>query len=484
MLKLTRRQAGAIAGASILLPRFGKAAEINWKFTSSQPATHPSTIRYMEAAERVKQKSNGRFEITVFHSGQLGTDLDTFTQVRIGGVQMMVLSNLLTATAAPLGSLPSMPFALKDYNAVWQAMDGKLGKLLRADLEKAGYLTTDKILDSGFHQMTSSSKPINTVADMQGFKLRAPPSPLIVSTWRAIGAAPTSMNFSELYTALQTGVVEGQEGPLVYIRTNRLFEVQKYLSLTSHIWDGWYTLINPRAFSRLPKDMQDLVMDSFNQAGVDVRNDMVGLLEQTKGFLAEKGMIVSTPPDLAPFRQKLKDAGLYKEWKEKMGPEGWALLRGDQRPVDPDTMDTTTSQHVPALHGPVAATARAIERPLMRCLELIAAALVAADIAILLIGVIARYVFRSPLIWTDELAQAVFLWLGMIGATVALNRGEHMRMTALIVRAAPGPRHGLEAFAAAAGLVFLAAVHPARRSNTSRRWRGSRCRASASPRPG
>jgi TRAP-type C4-dicarboxylate transport system substrate-binding protein len=103
MLKVTRRQAGAIAGASILLPRFAQAAEINWKFTSSQPATHPSTIRYMEAAERVKPRSTGRFEINVFHSGQLGTDLDTFTQVRIGAVQMMVLSNLLTATAAPLG---------------------------------------------------------------------------------------------------------------------------------------------------------------------------------------------------------------------------------------------------------------------------------------------------------------------------------------------------------------------------------------------
>jgi TRAP-type C4-dicarboxylate transport system substrate-binding protein len=76
MLKLTRRRAGAIAGASILLPRIGKAAEINWKFTSSQPATHPSTIRYLEAAERVKQKSNGRFEITVFHSGQLTTGKD------------------------------------------------------------------------------------------------------------------------------------------------------------------------------------------------------------------------------------------------------------------------------------------------------------------------------------------------------------------------------------------------------------------------
>ena len=121
-------------------------------------------------------------------------------------------------------------------------------------------------------------------------------------------------------------------------------------------------------------------------------------------------------------------------------------------------MDSVTTPVRPAMHGWIAATAHAIERPLMRCLELFAAALAAADIVILLIGVIARYVFRSPLMWTDELAQAVFLWLGMIGAIIALNRGEHMRMTALVVRAAPRPRQGLEAFAAAASLVFLAAV--------------------------
>src|SRR6202034_4524727 len=100
MPKLTRRRVGVLAGASILLPRFAHAAEINWKFTSSQAAVHPSTVRYMEAAERVKQKSGGKIEITVFHSDQLGTDVDTFTQVRIGGVHMMVLSNLITATAA------------------------------------------------------------------------------------------------------------------------------------------------------------------------------------------------------------------------------------------------------------------------------------------------------------------------------------------------------------------------------------------------
>ncbi len=264
----------SLAGASILLPRFAHAAEINWKFTSSQPAVHPSSVRYMEAAERVKQKSGGRFDITVFHSGQLGTDIDTFTQVRIGGVQMMVLSNVITATAAPLTSALSMPFAFKNYDEVWAAADGKLQALLREDLKKAGYLTTNKILDSGFHQITNNKGPINTVDDIQGLKLRAPPSPIQVSTWKAIGAAPASMNFSELYTALQTGVVDGQESPASLAKTTRLYEVQKYMSITSHMWDGWYTLINPRAFGKLPKDMQDLVMESFDQAGIDERKDL------------------------------------------------------------------------------------------------------------------------------------------------------------------------------------------------------------------
>ena len=336
MQQLNRRSAlrtGLAVGGSILLPRFAKAVEFNFKFTSAQPAAHPSTIRFIEAAERVKQKSGGKFEVTVFHSGQLGTDIDTFTQVRIGGVQMMVLSNLISATAAPLTSLCSIPFALPTYDQIWRAMDGKMGTLLRADLEKAGYLTTDKIPDNGFHEVTSLNRPVNTVEDLAGFKMRIPPSPLEASTWRALGAAPTSMNFSELYTALQTGVVDGQEGSSSLAKTTRLYEVQKYCSLTSHIWDGWYVLINPRAFKKLPKDMGDLLIDSFNQAALDERKDMLELNESARVFMKEKGMIFNTPPDMAPFRKKLSDAGFYKEWKEKMGPEAWSLLEDVAGPL-------------------------------------------------------------------------------------------------------------------------------------------------------
>jgi TRAP-type transport system periplasmic protein len=330
---VTRRHAVALAGASVLLPRFAHAAEINWKFTSTQPPTHPSTPRYIEAAQRVKEKSGGKFEITVFHSGQLGTDIDTYTQLRIGGIQMMVLSNVITATAAPLTSALSMPFAFKNYDQVWAAADGKLQDLLREDLKKAGYLATNKILDSGFHQITSNKGPVHTVADVQGLKLRAPPSPIQVSLWKSIGAAPASMNFSELYTALQTGVVDGQESPASLARSTRLFEVQKYMSLTSHMWDGWYTLINPRAFGKLPKDMQDLVMAEFDQAGIDERKDQQTFNTDAVTFLAEKGMVVNKVEDTSSFRQKLKEVGFYTEWREKLGPDVWNALQEISGPL-------------------------------------------------------------------------------------------------------------------------------------------------------
>ena len=190
-------------------------------------------MRFIEAAERVKQKSNGRFEITVFHSGQFGTDIDTFTQVRIGGVQMMVLSNVITATAAPLTSPSACRSPSRPTTRSGRAMDGKLRALLREDLKKAGYLYHQQDPRQRLPPDHQQQGPINDVDDIQGLKLRVPPSPIQVSTWNAIGAAPASMNFSELYTALQTGVVDGQEGPASLAKTTRLYEVQKYMSITS-----------------------------------------------------------------------------------------------------------------------------------------------------------------------------------------------------------------------------------------------------------
>ncbi len=255
------------------------------------------------------------------------------TQVRVGAVQMMVLSNLIAATVAPVTSIVSMPFAMTNYDQVWQANDGKLGKLCAAEMEKAGYVLTNRMLDAGFHLITSSTRPINTVHDLAGFKMRSPPSPLQVALWKAIGAAPTPMNYAEMYTALQTGVVDGQESSPSLTRFARLHEVQKYASLTNHMWDGWYVLVSQRALQRLPKDMADLVMESYDQAGIDARADLFRLNEESKAFMAEKGVVFNTPPDMAPFRAQLKQVGFYAEWKQKLGDQAWALLEDIAGPM-------------------------------------------------------------------------------------------------------------------------------------------------------
>jgi TRAP-type C4-dicarboxylate transport system substrate-binding protein len=127
--------------------------------------------------------------------------------------------------------------------------------------------------------------------------------------------------------------VDGQESPASLAKTTRLYEVQKYMSLTSHMWDGWYTLINPRAFGRLPKDMQDLVMQNFDQAGVDERKDLAALNQDAQKFMVEKGMLLNTVADTSSFRKKLKDVGFYAEWKDKLGTDVWNALQEISGPM-------------------------------------------------------------------------------------------------------------------------------------------------------
>ena len=143
--------------------------------------------------------------------------------------------------------------------------------------------------------------------------------------FKAFGSAPASINFSEVYSSLQTKIVEGQENPLAIIQSGKLYEVQKYCSMTNHMWDGFHFLANAKAFADLPKDMQALVQDSFNKSALDERNDVAKLNGTVTADLTSKGMVFANP-DPEPFRAALKKAGFYADWKQKYGDEAWALL--------------------------------------------------------------------------------------------------------------------------------------------------------------
>ncbi len=330
MTNFTRRTvlrtlAAAPAASLIAMPHIARAAEIELKYGNNLPLSHPLNIRAQEAAERVAKETNGRVEIKIFPNNQLGGDTDMLSQVRNGGITFFTPSALVIATLVPVAAINAVGFAFADYDQVWKAMDGKLGAHVREAISKVNLYAFEKMWDNGFRQMTTSGKAIETAKEMSGLKIRVPVSPLSISMFKALDAAPASLQFSEVYTALQTKVVDAQENPLPIIQVAKLFEVQKSCAISNHIWDGFWFIANGRAWRGLPADIQKIVAGAINDAGVAQRGDIKKLNETVQADLQSKGLAFNkTDPD--SFRAKLREAGFYKEWQERFGKEAWSLL--------------------------------------------------------------------------------------------------------------------------------------------------------------
>src|SRR5471032_432082 len=329
MGRITRRRLmiGAPAGAFAVTTgiRRGRAAEFTYKYANNLPVAHPMNVQAQKAADNIKAETNGRFELQIFPNNQLGSDTDMLSQLRSGAIEFFTMSGLILSTLVPAASINGIGFAFPDYDTVWKAMDGELGAYVRAQIAKANLIAMEKIWDNGFRETTSSTRPINGPDDFKGFKIRVPVSPLWTSMFKAFDAAPASINFSEVYSALQTKIVEVQENPLAIISTAKLYEVQKYCSLTNHMWDGFWFLANKKAWEKLPADLQAIVAKNINAAGLKERADVADLNAGLQKDLAAKGMVFNaTKAEL--FRDHLRKAGFYSDWKAKFGDEGWAVL--------------------------------------------------------------------------------------------------------------------------------------------------------------
>jgi TRAP-type transport system periplasmic protein len=301
------------------------AAKFVFKYGNNVPDSYPLNQRTKEAAERIRTATDGAFDLQIFPSGQLGTDSDMLSQVRSGALQAYTASGLGLSTLVPLTAINALGFAFKDYSQVWPAMDGKLGEQIRPKIEAAGLHPIDKIFDIGFRQVTSSSRPITGPDSFKGFKIRIPLSELGVSMFTALGASPVTMNFAEVYTSLQTHVIDGQENPLSIIDTVKFYEVQKYCSITNHMWDGYWMICNGRYWRNLPEDIRQIVSRELNRAADEDRQDIATLETSMKGQLAAKGMVFNTP-DTAPFRALLDRSGFYGKWQGTFGKDAWDAM--------------------------------------------------------------------------------------------------------------------------------------------------------------
>lgn len=326
----SRRSVLAASAATLFsgpfILRSARAAEFTFKFANTVPVTHPMNVRLKEAAARIAEETKGRFELAIFPSAQLGSESDLIGQIRSGAVDFYPISALILSTLVPAAAVSGLGFAFKDYDTVWKAMDGKLGDYIKREIAKINTVTAlDRMWDSGFRQITSSVKPIESPKDLEGLKIRIPSAPMWTTMFKAFGSAPTAMNFAEVYSALQTKVIDAQENPLVVISSAKLNEVQRYCSLTNHMWDGFWVLCNKANLETLPEDIRASVIKNLNAAGLDQRNDIASSNSSIRSDLESKGMKFNAV-DNEPFRAKLKSAGFFAEWKTRYGAEAWTLL--------------------------------------------------------------------------------------------------------------------------------------------------------------
>lgn len=327
--RLTRGRfvAGAAAGAALasiaIIPRPAGAAQFEYKLAHGTTTDFPLHIRTQEAVDAIRTESGGRLNITIFPNNILGSEIANIGQIRSNTIQFCIIPSLALGTAVPGLGMDGLGFAFKDGEAVNRAFDGPLGAYLTGLIAAQGIHPFPRMMNLGMREVTSSSHPIHTAADFAGFKIRTQPGQIAVDMFRALGASPTPIVFPELYTAMQTHVVDGQETPYVTIDESKFYEVQKYLSVTNHQATIFWPIGNVDAWNALPPDIQQIVAKHFEQAALAERRDTVAQSAEHADKLRGYGMVFNTA-DGDSMREMLKP--FYAKWKSQFSDQAWALM--------------------------------------------------------------------------------------------------------------------------------------------------------------
>jgi tripartite ATP-independent transporter DctP family solute receptor len=223
------------------------------------------------------------------------------------------------AGLSPATALPQLPFAFRDSAAVFAALDGTLGVQIRDELSAAG-LHTLAFMQNGFHHITTSTRPIRSVDDFAGLRIRSPGGAITADFWRIVGAEAGMVPFNEMYRALKSGKFDGQTDPLGVVQALRLYEVQTYLSLTGHWWSGFTLLAHRATWEALPAAIRQAIADNAARAGLAQRAEIEAFNIAGETELARLGMTVNAA-DTSGMRARLGD--FYARWKATFDPATW-----------------------------------------------------------------------------------------------------------------------------------------------------------------
>lgn len=312
-------------GAAENLPK------ITLKCAHTCAENHPYNVGAKKLAELVSSKTDGKLKITVYPAGQLGGERDIVEGLQAGTIDMCVTSLGVAATFVPEYNLFNLPFLFSGADHFIAVARGPIGaKLLEAadsyDLKGLGF--------GGpvFRVPMNSRRPLNAPEDFKGLKIRLMEVPVHMDSYRALGASPVPIAFGELYTALQLGTADGCENAITTLYTQRFYEVQKYLSVLPVISNGAVFLAGQKAWSKLPKEYQQIIMESMPEV-IEAHDDSyLSLDEEGLEAIIAKGVHVNTPKDLEPFikaTESVYESNLKKmpAWVSELVPEIRALAQ-------------------------------------------------------------------------------------------------------------------------------------------------------------
>ncbi|MCE3027368.1 MULTISPECIES: TRAP transporter substrate-binding protein [unclassified Salinicola] len=294
----------------------GKDYSLKFNIGLTQSSAQYRGLEYFKKI--VEQRSDGHIQVQMFHSAQLGDDLQSVSALQAGTLEMTSPSTSPMVNMFPQFAVFDLPFLFPKPEVADKVLDGEIGQRMLKEASTKG-LVAIGWSENGYRQLTNSKRPVSKPSDLDGLKIRTMQNPIHLDIWRTLGANPTPMSFAELFTALEQHVVDGQENPWITIKSSKFNEVQQYATETNHVYTPFITLVSERFWNRLPADYQQLLRDAAKQMGDYERHVSRSMNDQIKQELKDEGMQITelTPAQVKVFQDKLEP--VYANWRDKIG---------------------------------------------------------------------------------------------------------------------------------------------------------------------
>lgn len=294
-----------------------QTAPVKLRFGHTLPANDSQHLAALEFSKRVKERTQGGIEIQVFANSQLGNDSTLINSVRSGTIDLGATGNPFFTGLAPRLNVLDLPYQFTDAQQLYRVLDGPTGRSLLDDLG-AHQLKGLAFWEIGFRSLANNKRQVSKAEDIKGLKIRTTPNPSHLKAFQLLGASPQPMPFAEVFSALESGAVDGNENPPVLMVSSKMYEVQKYLSLTRHAYTALVVVMNKAKFDALKPEFQKVLLEESASAAVlqrkmNAENETAAIAQ-----LRAKGMQVNETPDIASIRAVVKDE-VRKMYVEKNG---------------------------------------------------------------------------------------------------------------------------------------------------------------------